>query len=59
MVLKVIQCRNPYIKMKRTEIFTKLITMTQTNPIKLNALLNVEMFQNCVISFSYTLFSPP
>jgi hypothetical protein len=47
-----------YKKEKNINIY-KLITITQTNPIKLNALLNVKMFQSRIISFSYTLFSPP
>jgi hypothetical protein len=47
-----------YKKEKNINIY-KLITITQTNPIKLNALLNVEMFQSHIIKFSFTLFSPP
>jgi hypothetical protein len=51
--------QKPIYKKEKNRNIYKLMTMTQTNPIKWNALLNVEMFHNHIISFSYTLFSPP
>jgi hypothetical protein len=48
--------QKPIYKKEKNRNIYKLITITQTNPTKLNALLNVEMFQSRIISFSYTLF---
>jgi hypothetical protein len=43
--------QEPIHKKEKNRNIYKLITMTQTNPIKLSALLNVEMFQKSYNQF--------